>query len=277
MNRQLGSGLPLTVIALISFICSYLPAEAAEQVKEEIIQKIIQRATENEAEMDRYGYNINMKVRWLKGDGEEKKTEIRDYRTQWVEDVPHLELYRINSKPLDYNQRKEQQEKKKDWQKALQNGERPSNSHRLPFTWAEMMQKYDFTIDPNDHSAAYVLDFHHKNIDMPVRNRLEKVLNKLDGKIWADEEFRIVKLQGTLNDDVGFALGLAKVTSLNFEFVQKPVNDLVVPVSLKMNLNVKAMLVYSDKREITSTFSNYHMNPADEHPMTVSLSTPASK
>jgi hypothetical protein len=275
--RQFGAHIPLTFLVLISFISAYLPAEASEQVKEEIIQKIIQRATENEAEMERYGYNINMKVRWLKGDGAEKKTEIRDYRTLWVEDVPHLELYRINSRPLNADQRKEQQQKKKEWQKALHNGERPSNSHRIPFTWAEMMQKYDFTLDPNDHSAAYVLEFHHKNIDMPERNRLEKVLNKLDGKIWADEEFRIVKLQGTLNDDVGFALGLAKVTRLSFEFIQKPLNDLVIPVSLRMNFNVKAMLVYSDQREITSTFSNYHLNPDYEHSMQVSLSSPASR
>lgn len=277
MNRKLSSGLPLTLFVLISFACCYLPAEAAEQVKDEIIQKIIQRATENENEMQNYGYDINMKVRWLKGDGAEKKTEIRAYRTTWVDDRPRLELYRINSKPLDYNQRKEQQQKKKEWQKALHNGEKPTNSHRIPFTWTEIMQKYDFRIDPTDHSAAYVIDFHHKNIDLPVRNRLEKVLNRLDGKIWVDEEFQIVRLQGNLNDNVGFALGLAKVTNLNFEFLQKHYNDLVVPVSLKMNFNVKAMLVYSDHREITSTFSNYHMNPAYDHTMQVKLGPAISK
>src|SRR5262245_60015842 len=192
MRRQ--AGLPLTVLVLISFICSYLPADAAEQVKEEILKKIIERATKNEKEMDNFGYDVNMKVRWLKKDGDTKKTELRDYHTTWVEDMPRLELYKINSKPLDYDQRKAQLQSRKEWQKALQNGERPANSHRIPFTWSEMMQKYDFRIDPNDHSAAYVLNFHHKDIDMPVRNRLEKVLNSLDGKMWVDQQFRIIKL-----------------------------------------------------------------------------------
>ena len=275
MRRQ--AGLPLTLLILISFIYSYLRADAPEQVKEEILQKIIERATENEKAMDNFGYDVNMKVRWLKKDGDIKKTEIREYQTTWTDDVPRLELQRINSKPLDYNQQKEQQQKKKEWQKAFHNGERPANSHRIPFTWSEIMQKYDFTFDPNDHSAAYVLDFHHKDIDLPVRNRMEKVLNTLDGKIWVDDEFRIIKLKGTLNEGVSFGLGIAKVTNLDFEFIQKPYNDLLVPVSLKMNFNVKAMMVYSDQREITSTFTNYHMNPAYSHTLQVKLGTPASK
>jgi hypothetical protein len=275
MTRQ--AGLPLTVLVLITFICSYLPADAAERVQDEILQKIIERATENEREMDKLGYDLDMKVRWLKKDGDTKKTELREYETAWINDCPRLELHRINLKPLDPNQQKEQEQKKKEWQKAIHNGERPSNSHRIPFTWSEIMKKYDFAMDASDHSAAYVLNFHHKEIDLPVRSRLEKVLNNLDGKIWVDQEFRIVKLKGTLKDGVSFGLGLAKVTSLDFEFIQKPYNDLVVPVSLKMNFNVKAMLVYSDQREITSTFSNYHLNPAYSHNLQVKLGTPASK
>jgi hypothetical protein len=277
MNRQLVPGLSLTVLVLISFICSYLPLEASEQVKEEILKKIIERATHNEKEMDKYGYDINMKVRWLKSDGNTKKTEIRDYRTTWVEDVPRLELYRINAKPLDFKQRKEQQQRRKEWQKALRDGVQKSDCHRIPFTWSEMMQKYEFTIDPNDHSAAYVLDFRHKNIDLPVRNRLEKVLNNMDGKIWVDQKFRITKLRGILNDGVSFGLGIAKVTNLDFEFIQKPYEDLVIPVSFRLNFKVKALLVYSDQREVTTTFSNYQLNPAYSRVLQVKLGTPASK
>jgi hypothetical protein len=277
MKRQLVPGLPIPILVLVTFLCSYLPAEASEQVKKEILQKIIERATENEKEMDNYGYDVNMKVRWLKGDGNTKKTEIRDYRTTWVEDMPRLDLYRINAKPLDYNQRKEQQQRKKEWQKALRDGVQKSDCHRLPITWSEMMQKYDFTIDPNDHSAAYVLNFHHKNVDLPARNRLEKVLNHLDGKIWVDQEFRITKLQGTLNDGVSFGFGIAKVTDLDFEFIQRPHNDLVIPVSFRLNFNVKALLVYSDQREIISTFSNVHLNPAYDHTLQVKLGSSISK
>lgn len=275
MRRQ--AGLPLTVLVLITFICSYLPADASEQVKEEILQKIIERATENEKEMEKYGYDLNLNVRWLKKDGDTKKTELREYETAWIDDLPRLELQRINSKPLDSNQQKEQEQKKKEWQKAIHNGQKRPDSHRIPFTWSEIMQKYDFALDCNDHSATYVLNFHHKDIDLPVRSRLEKVLNNLDGKIWVDQEFRIIKLKGTLNDGVCFGFGLAKVTNLDFEFIQKPYNDLVVPVSLKMNFMVKAMLVYSDQREITSTFSNYHLNPAYTHALQVKLGTPASR
>ncbi len=277
MKRKLVPDLQISILILISFLCSYLPAEASEQVKDEIIQKIIERAAENEKEMDKYGYDMNMKVRWLKRNGTTKKTETRDYRTAWVEEFPRLELYKINAKPLDYSQRKAQEQSKKEWQKALDSGKPKSECHRIPFTWTEMMQKYDFVLDPNDHSAAYVLNFKHKDVELPVRNRIEKVLNHLDGKIWADQEFRIIKLQGSIPDDVSFGFGLAKVTNLDFEFIQKPHNDLIIPVSFHLNFNVKALLVYSDQREVTTTFSNYHINPSYEHTMQVKLGSQVSK
>lgn len=277
MKRQVSSGLPLTILILISFVCSYLPAEASEQVKEDLLRKIIERASENEQEIEKYGYDVNLKVRWLKRNGITKKTEIRDYRTAWVEEVPRLELYLINARPLNLNQRKAELQSKKELQKALQNGNSKSKCHRIPFTWTELMRKYDFTIDPNDHSAAYVLAFQHKNIELPSRSRIEKVLNHLDGKIWVDQEFRITKLQGALKDDVSFGFGLAKVTNMDFEFVQKPYNDLTIPVSFRLKFNVKALFIYSDQREITSIFSNYHLNPAFDQTLQVSLGTPTSK
>ena len=144
-----------------------LSVPAARSAQTEILQQLgeIRASASNEREMDNFGYDVNMKVRWVRKDGSTKKTEIRDYQTTWVEETPRLELCKINAKPLDHNQREEQLQRRKEWQKALQNGERTNDSHRIPFTWTEMMQKYDFTIDHNDHSSAYVLNFHHKNVD----------------------------------------------------------------------------------------------------------------
>ena len=69
--------------------------------------------------MDNFGYDVNMKVRWVRKDGSTKKTEIRDYQTTWVEETPRLELCKINAKPLDHNQREEQLQRERNGKKSF--------------------------------------------------------------------------------------------------------------------------------------------------------------
>ncbi len=266
--------LPLTVLVFIAIGSIYLPLEGAEN-HDELIQKIAQQASENESNIRNYGYDVTMNIRSLNRKGDAKKTETRNYRTLWNQEKPRLELHQINNRPLNEKQKKEEAQNKKEWQKSVQNG---NNSQRIPFSWHELLQKYDFTIDSNDHSEAYVLLFKHKKTKLPVRNRIEKVLNHLDGTMWVDREYRIVRLQAGLNDDVGFGFGLAKVTNLDFDYTQMPYGDSMLPASLHLNLKVKALFIYSETREISTTFTNYCLNPAQQPTASpVALEASASK
>lgn len=270
----------LPLLVLVSLAYSYLTVEGSEnQVKEDLLRNIVQQATENEIVMDHYGYDVNMMIRWLKRDGGPKKTELRNYRTAWIDEKSRLELYRINDRPLTFSQRKKEEQNKIEWRKALHNGQKKVNAtHRLPFSWIELVQKYDFEIVSHDKSAAYVLAFTHKKTKLSERNRVEKVLNHLDGKVWVDEKFRIVKVQANLGDGVNFGFGLAKVTNLDLHYTQMPYDEFIVPASLQLNLRVKALFIYSERREITCTFENYHLNPAMKPSTTpVALEASASR
>jgi hypothetical protein len=243
---------------LFLFCCTQLTAE--NFVEENLIPKITQRATENQKEIKKYGYNMSMEYRWLNSDGTTKRTETKDYRTVWLNGKPHLELFQINSRTLNSNQIKDEEKTKKEWRAATHNDEKKSSSHRIPFDWEEIMDKYDFTLDSNDHSKGYVFTFTHKNTKLPVRSRMEKVLNHLNGKMWVDEQFRITKLEASLRDGISFGFGLAKVTQLNMECSQQGYNNLIVPWVLRASLKVRALFVYSQRLQITTRFNNYHSN-----------------
>src|SRR5262245_57574612 len=241
-----------SILLVIFFACTSL--QAANEVTESLIPKIVQRATENEKETKKYGYDMTMVYRWLNSDGTPKKTETKNYRTVWFDDKPHLQLFQINGRSLSSNQMKEEEKTKKEWRAATHNQEKK----RIPFVWEEIMDKYDFTLDPNDHSEAYVFTFTHQNAKLPERSRMEKVLNHLNGKMWVDEKFRIVKLKASLGDGVSFAFGLAQVTNLDLECSQEEFNDVIVPILLRVTLKVRALLIFSERLQITTRFENYH-------------------
>ena len=245
-------------LCIFLFCCTQLTAE--NFVEENLIPKITQRATENQKEIKKYGYNMSMEYRWLNSEGTTKKTETKDYRTVWLNGKPHLELFQINGRTLNSNQINDEEKTKKEWRAATHNNEKKSSSHRIPFDWEQIMDKYDFALDSNDHSKGYVFTFIHKNTKLPVRSRMEKVLNNLNGKMWVDEQFRITKLEASLGDGISFGFGLAKVTQLDLKCSQQEYNNQIVPWVLRVNLKVRALFVYSQQLQITTRFNNYHSN-----------------
>ena len=243
-----------SILLVLFFGCtSWL---AANEGTQSLIPKIAQRATENEKQTKKYGYDMTMEYRWLNRDGTPKKTETKIYRTVWLSDKPHLQLIQINGRSLSSNQMEEEEKTKKEWRAATHNHE----NKRIPFVWKDILDKYDFTLDPNDHGEAYVFTFTHLHTKLPERSRMEKLLNHLNGKMWVDEKFRIVKLKAGLGDGVSFGFGLAKVTNLDLECSQEEYNDVILPILLRVTLKVRALLIFSEQLQITTRFENYHSN-----------------
>src|SRR5262249_6605473 len=147
-------------------------------------------------------------------------------------------------------------------------GESSSGNCRLPFTWEQLREKYNFAIDHKDLSAPYVVTFSPKDEDLPERSKVEKVLNHLSGKIYADDHFHIIRLDGHLASKVSFGFGLAKVRELNLTYTQKPYGEQMVPSWIHLSLRVQALVFFSDRREITTSFGNFQVkDPEYAHKM----------
>src|SRR6185436_15641100 len=104
-------------ILLVLFF-GYTNLQASNTATESLVHKIVQRATEDEKESKKYGYDMTMEYRWLNRDGTSKKTETKNYRTVWLNDKPHLQLFQINGQSLGSNQIKEEEKTKKEWHAA---------------------------------------------------------------------------------------------------------------------------------------------------------------
>src|SRR5947199_2776690 len=80
---------------LFTCLLSGLPL-FADNTHEDIVSKIIQRATENEHLTEDYGLNQKTVTRWLNSDGSLKSQDIRTYKTVWIENHPYAELQTVN-------------------------------------------------------------------------------------------------------------------------------------------------------------------------------------
>jgi hypothetical protein len=261
----------IQAVTLLSLSFSVFDLEAVDnQTSDDLLQKIIQQATENEQKLEDYGFDVKVVVQKYKGNGQLKNSETRDYRTEWKERGPEIQLYRINSQPLTLKQRKENEENKKEWKKTVATGmNRQRAQHRLPLSWDEIIQKYDFVKTLGDGLTTHVFSFRPKKTHLLERNRMEKVLNNLSGTLWVDDQFRIIQFQASLKDNVSFGFGLMKVTALQLNYSQKPYENVLLPDSLQLSINVDALIFYSERREISTFFSNHHREPGlNESPVT---------
>ena len=102
----------------------------------------------------------------------------------------------------------EQRERKRPTPK----GKRPPEEEEVLFSSA-MVAKYNWRLlgtETIDGRPAYIFSFEPKSKDLPINRMTDRILNKLAGKIWFDEqEFEIVRADAHLTDQASLLGGLA--------------------------------------------------------------------
>src|SRR5262249_15509765 len=115
-------------------------------------------------------------------------------------------------------------------------------------------QKFKFTMLPAEADALYVMSFVPLNDDLPERNRFERVINHLHGKIWLDENYNLLKAEAELNEPVKYGFGiLGKIDELKLTYAQQKFQDLFVPVTFHAKFKAR-ILVKNQQKEIDSKF-----------------------
>jgi len=102
----------------------------------------------------------------------------------------------------------EQQERKR----PAGNGKKRPEDDEVLFNSA-MVAKYNWRLlgsEPIDGRPAYIFSFEPKSKDLPINRMADRILNKLAGKIWFDEEeFEIVRADAHLSGEASMWGGLA--------------------------------------------------------------------
>jgi hypothetical protein len=243
-----------TILLVCLLVCLPVLADSAES---ERMQRILQKAAENEKLAEQYGY-YQEKIQKKLDDGKIKEQNSKLYRMVWLEDQPYLELVQINGEPLNKKQMEEETKQKSKFLKSLKKSEEEKDT----FSWEELYGKYDFDSLPSDSGEHSVFTFRPKSGKLQERSHFEKILNHLQGKVWVDSENNIVRVEAQLEKTVRFGLGIvAKLDRLSLEFEQKAHEDVWLPAMFNVHFRVRIALLRTDEQEIRADYYDYYRGP----------------
>jgi hypothetical protein len=226
--------------------------------KDQILNKILQKLKQNEPRSNEVGYYQSTNQKKMK-DGKLIKEDLRLYRVTWIQNQPYLELLKMNGKGLDTDEKKKEADRKSKFIKSLA---KKKNDDDDNITFDDLYVKYDFELLPSDSNGHYVFSFKPKNQKLQDRSKIERLLNHIAGKFWADDQFNVVRAEASLLDNVRYGLGiLGNVETLQIKYEQQNFDQVTMPSFLFIRFKGKIALLKSEEGQIEATFTDYYRRP----------------
>jgi hypothetical protein len=249
-------------LAIIGLFTILNPLIAEDPTVERVVSKVVERARENAESDDPVGYNQKLVVKKFRN-GKLNEEETRTYRTIWIHDRPFSELVQINGKDLDSKQRAAEFKRKAEFIKDIYHPSKPDGIREelAEVRWWDIYKKYDFEFLPTDGTSEYLLRFEPKKEKLMEENHVEKILNHLQGKIWVDDEYNVLKAETSLDNPVKFAWGLAKLDEMEAVFSQQKHASMCLPSALHVQFRLRAGIFRQEHQEITANWYDIFFKP----------------
>ncbi len=207
----------LTSLALLALLpLDSLAEDKGTQPKpEEIIRKVVEREKWKKSQKieERYTYTSLDVDEILNKDGSLRERREKLYQVIPIEGVPYYRLVQKNGKPLspEESQQEAEHEKKLRQKLAEDKGKKARDEDEVELN-EELFSKYRFAMageEKVDGRSAYVLAFAPKSEDLQVKRRVDRLLNKVTGKLWVDErENELAKAEVHLTHPVTLLFGI---------------------------------------------------------------------
>lgn len=263
---------------LLALFCGTLSARSQQQLPraEEIVQKAVARAklTEDRQPARQYVFKRHLIREELDGDGAVKKREDRVYQLIPITVTARFSrLVEKDGKPLSGDDLRQEQERESKFREAVarpkpESREKPRKprDNEVKFN-EELVGRYYFQVigRENIHGRpAFVLAVQPRSNDLPVRRTVDRILNRLAGKLWIDEEdYEIARADVHLTEPAGMWGGIAgslKKLDLIFEQIRTDEGVWLESLSnfrlngrlLFKSLNTREIARRSDFRKITA-------------------------
>ena len=251
--------------ALLLLLLSLAIPAIGQAGTKEVVAGMVEQVKKSVETDDDYGFKQELVVTKLK-DGKVDQKESRIYKTTWIDGHPYSELILINNQRLTPKQKSDEIQRKQTFVKCLKKGEdRDSLIGDLKAVrWWEIADKYDFTMLEASEDAAFVLAFRHKQDPLQERNRVEKILNHLAGKIWLDADYNVLKAETWLNEPVKFAWGIFKLDEMKAFFKQREMGEGYLPSALHLVFKAHAGFFRKEHQDITAQWIDVFQKPGSE-------------
>lgn len=250
--------------SLLLFLSLSVPAFSQPETKE-IVAGLVEQVKKAVDAGDDFGFKQELVVAKLK-DGKVDQKESRIYRTIWIQGHAYSELVMINNQRLTPKDKSAEIRRKDSFVRCLKKGDDRDSliGEVKAIRWWQIAGKYDFKLLVPSENAAYVLAFRRKEGELEERNRIEKILNHLAGKIWLDEDYKVIKAEAWLNEPVKFAWGIFKLDEMKAFFQQQEIGSAYLPSNLHVVFKGHAGFFRKEHQDITAQWSDIFRKPGTE-------------
>ena len=228
----------------------------------EIMQKAVQRAKwaeENNPQTD-YTYSQLSRREKLDGNGAVKEKEEKLYEVFYIEGLMYRRLVKRNGQPLSAEEAKREQQRERDFRQQVPERQRRKAQGPQQDDVAlneDLIGRYSYDLvgqETINGRSSYVVTYRPRSDDLPIRRRIDRLLNKLAGKVWVDtQDYEIVRLEIHLAGKATMWAGLiASVRKLEGEFEQTRTDEGVwFPLRIQGSLDARVL------------FTNYRLTQND--------------
>ncbi len=188
-----------------------LQSLTATQVLEEAMAKAAQ---EDERELvSKYRFKVFRVRDKLDGQGGLKERDEEVFENVLIQGFPYQRLTEKNGRALTEKERKEEGKRESEFREKIAKREDPTGAEENGFSLnQDLVGRFDFSLEGVEEvegRSNYVLAYRPKEGKLPVKRRMDRVLNKAEGRIWVDQEsYEVSRIEFELKDKVKLWWGL---------------------------------------------------------------------
>ena len=257
----MSSALPL-VLLLVGEAC---PAQPPPADANPYVRGLVGAHRQREEALSRYTYDVNERRERLDKHGRVRRREIRQSEVFHVRGRPVRRLVARDGRPLEGRDREHEDERVEKLVEAIRSGDVVTEQPGVRLS--RILERFDFEEQPAEKiegRCTRVFDFAARPGDFDLDR--DKLLRKLTGRLWVDEEEKaVVRLEARNTAGLKFALGLgASVSSLTFGMGFTRMEEGVwLPRSLEAYAEGRRFLFRKFRSRRTTTYSNFRRFDVD--------------
>jgi hypothetical protein len=234
---------------------------------DELVQRVLAREEQVDKRLQRsprYLFTQHSREERLDKDGAVTERTERVYRARLIDGQVYLRLEEKDGQPLRGEDAKKEAEREKKFRERMRRAgaDRKDDDDEVRLN-EELVSRYQFHVigrEPVGGREALVVTFLPRtNVKLPERRRMDKILNRLEGRVWVDAEtYSLVKVDMHLTEPTTLAGGLGAVRSLDFQIELFAVDpETFVPKELRMAFEGRKLFRGMRVKQ-TATYTDYH-------------------
>jgi hypothetical protein len=192
MSRSLGPRLRNLLIAGI-LSCYDLHAGEALPTASEVTRRLVERSKAvAQADGPQYTYRKRSRLERTDSTGRTLSSEEKVYQVTLTAGVPFNRLLKVQGRALSAEELAREDAKEEKFRQRFVSADRKKlAAQREGLVTPELLDRYDFVVENRavlSNRATLVLSFKPKTANLSSNKLMDKLLNRMTGKLWIDEE-----------------------------------------------------------------------------------------